>query len=70
MELYDAPLAGGSPTKLNRPLISGGYVGSFQVSPDSSQVVYRADQDTDGVDELYVSFDLPDRSYLPIVLKN
>ena len=39
--------------KLNGPLVSGGDVDEFRVSPDSSRVVYRADQDTDNVDELY-----------------
>ena len=42
----------------------------FQVSPDSSRVVYMADQDTGEVMELYVSCDLPDRIRLPVVLKN
>jgi dipeptidyl aminopeptidase/acylaminoacyl peptidase len=54
-ELYSVPLDGGSPVKLNGSLVSGGDIPDldFQVSPDSSRVVYRADQDTDGVWELY-----------------
>ncbi len=47
--------------KLNDRLALGGDVVyySVQVSPDSSRVVYRADQDTDEVDELYASYDVP-----------
>lgn len=33
--------------------MGGGDVYSFAISPDGSRVVYRADQDTDFVDELY-----------------
>ncbi len=44
----------GSPTKLNGSMVSGGNVsGSFRSSPDNSRVAYKADQDTDGVLELY-----------------
>ena len=41
--------------KLNDPLVAGGDVMQyhFAISPDSARVVYRADQDSDGVDELY-----------------
>ena len=35
----------------NRALVGDAY--DFQVSPDGSTVVYRADQDTDDVFELY-----------------
>ncbi len=53
-ELYSAPLAGGTPVKLNSTLVPGGSVHiSFQISADSSRVVYLADQDTDGIFELY-----------------
>ena len=41
-------------TKLNGALVSGGNVtGFFKISPDSSRVVYRADQQTNDVIELY-----------------
>jgi Tol biopolymer transport system component len=54
MELYSVPLAGGTPVKLNGPLVGGGNVGEGScISPDGSRVVYRADQDTDEVYELY-----------------
>src|SRR5262245_11928028 len=44
--------------RLNSALVSGGDVAEFQVAPDGSRVVYRADQDVDGVFELFsVSID-------------
>jgi Tol biopolymer transport system component len=59
-ELYSVPLDGSdSPVKLNGSPVGGGDVTApFHISPDGRRVVYRADQDTDGVDELYgVSLD-------------
>jgi Tol biopolymer transport system component len=53
VELYSVPLAGGSPVKLNGPLVSGGDVASALISRDSRRVVYRADQETDTMMELY-----------------
>lgn len=56
LELYlvDITVPGVS-QKLNGPLVANGEVSaqSYRFSPDSSFVVYRADQDTDGVFELY-----------------
>jgi dipeptidyl aminopeptidase/acylaminoacyl peptidase len=58
-ELYSVPLAGGGVTKLNPPLVLEGDIApdfpgvNFLISPDGSRVVYRADQETDGVIELY-----------------
>ena len=52
-EIYSVPSAGGAAVKLNGTLVTGGDVTSQQFSPDSSRVVYRADQDTDDVAELY-----------------
>lgn len=44
----------GVAVKLNPQLVAGGNVQSgFQVSTNGAHVVYRADQDTDGVVELY-----------------
>jgi Tol biopolymer transport system component len=40
-------------TKLNGPLVAGGDVDSYLVSPDGQWVIYAADQDTDEVLELY-----------------
>src|SRR5690606_3487818 len=54
-ELYSTPLDGsGSPVKLNRPLPSGREVFSdFQISADSSRVVYRTDRGTSGAEQVY-----------------
>ncbi|MGD2158308.1 MAG: hypothetical protein PVG32_15630 [Anaerolineales bacterium] len=47
-------IEGGTPVKLNGDLGGSGDVeDDFAISPDSSRVVYRADQDTNGVRELY-----------------
>ena len=60
VELYSVPIGGGTVTKLNAPLVGGGQVSEdeslsnvYEISPDSTTVVYRADQDTDGIIELY-----------------
>lgn len=52
-ELYRAPLVGGGATKLNPALVSGGAVLDLRIAPDGSRVIYRAEQDVDGVVELY-----------------
>jgi len=58
IELFAVPIAGGTPMRLNPTLTPGGDVGSgsvyfqtFQIAGE--QVVYHADQDQDGVVELY-----------------
>ncbi len=40
-------------TKLNQALVSGGNVSSFKVTGDGTYVLFSADAETDGVDELY-----------------
>ena len=61
-ELYSVPIGGpaSSGVKLNGALVAGGDVGdgfgldfAFYISPNSARVVYRADQQTDEVVELY-----------------
>jgi dipeptidyl aminopeptidase/acylaminoacyl peptidase len=47
------PLMGGTIKRLNGDLIGGGRVSRVQISSDSSRVVYRADQATNNVDELW-----------------
>ena len=48
---FAAPVA---PVKLNGPLVSGGSAGGvFQISPASDRVVYLADQEVNGRQELY-----------------
>ena len=53
LELYSVPVAGGTPTKLNGTLVSGGDVVFYDISADGSKVIFQADQDTDNVRELY-----------------
>src|SRR5262245_3739087 len=43
----------GAPLRLNPPLVAGGAVQQFRLSPDAQRVVYLADQETDEVFELY-----------------
>jgi hypothetical protein len=53
-ELYFVPFT--TPdmgTKISGPLVAGGQVQSFTIAPDSSAVVYAADQTTNEVIELY-----------------
>ena len=54
-EFYSVPIGGpaASGIKLNPILMAGGGIGTFQISPDSNRVVYRASQDTPYVQELY-----------------
>ncbi len=54
-ELYLVPVGGGTVTKLSGPMVAGGNVNSSQVqfSADGSRVTYMADQETDGVAELF-----------------
>jgi len=56
-ELYSVPSAGPASAgqKLNDPLVDGGDVAGVRFSPDGSKVIYRADQDTNNVYELYVA---------------
>ena len=51
-ELFSVPIGGGTSTKLNRSLASGGDVQNFRISPNGLWVIYGADQDADTVDEL------------------
>ena len=56
LELYSVPIDGSAPpVKLNGPLVSGGNVDTFalEISQDSSRVVYLADQDVAGQNEVY-----------------
>ena len=69
-ELYSVPLGGPAVAgvKLNGPLVAGGYVsGIHQFSPDSCRVVYRADQDTNEVFELYMTSNY--LLHLPLILR-
>ncbi|MEM9327726.1 MAG: T9SS type A sorting domain-containing protein [Bacteroidota bacterium] len=52
-EIYSVPITGGTPTKLNGALPSGGNVLRALISPDGTTVVYVADQDVVNQDEIY-----------------
>jgi Tol biopolymer transport system component len=59
-ELYSVPIGGGATTKLNGTMTPGGSIvdpgpgfTSFLFTPDSARVIYKADQDTFGIFELY-----------------
>jgi Tol biopolymer transport system component len=56
VELYSVPSAGGTSIKLNGPMASGGDLqpNSLAVSPNGSRVLYVADQQTDGLAELFM----------------
>jgi Tol biopolymer transport system component len=52
-QLFAVPSAGGLVRRLNSPLVERGRVRSFEITPDGSRVVYLADQEVAGRDELY-----------------
>jgi len=56
-ELFSVPIEGPSSEsqKLNGTLVEGGNVSDWDLSPDGCKVVYKADQDTDNVYELYIA---------------
>ena len=68
-ELYSVPLGGPAAAgiKLNGALVAGGNVFDFQISPDSSRVVYQADQQTDEVFELFMTTNY--LLHLPLILR-
>ncbi len=55
IEIYSVPLDGsGTAVKLNGPMVTGGDVSQqFRISPDARLVLYLADEQTDGVVELF-----------------
>ena len=54
-ELYVVPTLGGTPARLNGPLVADGDVLRFEVGA-AGRVFYLADEDTDEVTELYMSW--------------
>ena len=53
-QVFSVPLDGSGPAvAISAPLVPGGDLGSFQLSPDGQWVVYQAEQDTEDVFELY-----------------
>jgi hypothetical protein len=52
-QLYNVPIDGGTAIKLNDTLALGGIVYTSLISPDSSRVVYLAEQEAENVREIY-----------------
>ena len=52
-ELYSVDRASAVESKLNGGLVEGGSVRSYQWSPNGSRLAYIADQEIDGLDQLY-----------------
>ena len=69
LSLYSVPLGGPAAAgiKLNGALVALGDVDNFAISPDSSRVVYLADQQTDNVFELYMTSNY--LLHLPLILR-
>jgi hypothetical protein len=56
VELYSVPIDASAPTtKWSAPLVTGGDVNAFALSPSLGRVLYRADQEVDEHFELYLS---------------
>ena len=51
--LYRVPVEGGTPVRLDGPMVPGIRVSDFAIAPDSSTAVYRTIRDADEVLELY-----------------
>jgi len=54
-EIYSVPISGGTPVKINDPVVEFGDIVDFSlsISPDNKYVAYTASQDDPGVKELY-----------------
>jgi uncharacterized repeat protein (TIGR01451 family) len=52
--VFSIPIGGGTPVQLDDPASAEMFINHFQISPDSSQVVYCGDQETQGIDELFI----------------
>ncbi len=52
--LFSVPINGGTITQLSGPFAENSGVSNEDISPDSSMVLFRADQDTAGVTELFI----------------
>lgn len=55
-------------TQINNTLVPGGEIHDYLISPNSKGVVYRADQETETVSELFSVFD-HFKTFLPIMMK-
>jgi hypothetical protein len=52
-QLFRVPIHGGAIVRLNPPFPTGRKVDDFVIGPDSQHVIYDADQQVAGMDELY-----------------
>jgi hypothetical protein len=69
--LFSVPIncPGEASQEINGPLVDGGSVAGWDLSPNNREVVYRADQDTLDIHELYLA-DLGDcYLFIPIILQ-
>jgi hypothetical protein len=53
IEIYSVPIGGGTSTKLSGPMVTGGMVSGFVLSPDGTTVLYVADAEVNGMYEIY-----------------
>jgi hypothetical protein len=71
-KLYITPIDQAAPTEINGPLVAQGSVSQFDTDSKTDRLVYRADQETDEQDELYL-VDFPDANeeklYVPMVVR-
>ena len=67
-ELYSVPILGGAIEKLNQLPVAGGEVETFKISPDTENVAFKGDLETDEKFELYLSVKAS-HTYLPAVRK-
>ena len=57
IEIYQVPIDGSAPARVvSGPMVAGGNVDSFLVSPDGEHVIYRADQEWDDALELFTGW--------------
>ena len=70
-ELFSVPIGGPAEAgqKINGPLVPGGNVTGWGLGPNSREVVYKADQDTFDVQELYLADFGVHYLFIPLVMR-
>jgi hypothetical protein len=73
-ELYSVPVTGpqGASERLSGPMPADGdvdFAPSYHFSPNSRWVTYVADQETEGVSELFISGEGEYQIYLPLTTR-
>src|SRR5262249_41726954 len=56
VDLYLTGVNGGPAVKLSGPMVSGGNVESYTISPDGSRVLFKADANADGLFEFFIRY--------------